>query len=266
MPGVPNIPVSSIRATTTPQPPPRAPPPHPQLGHGYSQLGGYQGGHHNPLQPAKRTARPPYPNLSDLSGLRTVPKGPQDPVPSRVVPPAHPTRLFVDSSAVTSPGDVGFRSPPVWEPDPRRSAAPLNSGQGMRAAPAGRGREAGAPLGHPPGPLAGKGQIPPDQHVTGCRHRWTASSKAVRCLSSLKCKGLCSPPPKKKSFKGFCFFMRFQEEEQCWELRETPEKALQGGSREAFKAAAKQKVLCVLRDRELQDVQSVGAQPSVRAG
>lgn len=49
-------------------------------------------------------------------------------------------------------------------------------------------------------------------------------------------------------------------------VRETPEKALQGGSREAFKAAAKQKVLCVLRDRELQDVQSVGAQPSVRAG
>lgn len=121
------------------------------------------------------------------------------------MPPARPTRLFVDSSAVTSPGDVGFRSPPVWEPDPRRSAAPLNSGQGMRAAPAGRGHEAGAPPGHPPGPLAGKGQIPPDQRVTGCRHRWTASSKAVRCSSRLKCKGffMLSAPQKKRVLKGF---------------------------------------------------------------
>lgn len=85
-------------------------------------------------------------------------------------------------------------------------------------------------------------------------------------LIILKMQGFMLSAHKKKSFKGFCFFMGCQEEEQCWELRETPEKGLQRGSREAFKAAAKQKVLCVLRDRELQDVQSVGAQPSVRAG
>lgn len=43
---------------------------------------------------------------------------------------------FVDSSAVTSFGDVSFRSLPVWEPDSSCSAAPVNSSQGMQAAPA----------------------------------------------------------------------------------------------------------------------------------
>lgn len=62
-------------------------------------------------------------------------------------------RWFVDSSAVTSFGDVSFRSPPVWEPDSSCSAAPVNSGQGMRATPAaggescrGHGTAAGASL------------------------------------------------------------------------------------------------------------------------
>lgn len=76
------------------------------------------------------------------------------PVPSRVVVPFALSSWrgqFVDSSAVTSFGDVSFRSPPVWEPDSSCSAAPVNSGQGMRAAPAvggeshrGRGTAAGA--------------------------------------------------------------------------------------------------------------------------
>lgn len=70
---------------------------------------------------------------------------------------------FVDSSAVTSFGDVGFRSPPVWEPDPSCSAAPVNSGQGMRAAPAAEGELPGHPCRPHPAPLQPwKGPIRPN--------------------------------------------------------------------------------------------------------
>jgi len=84
-------------------------------------------------------------------GLETAGAGGGTPALSRVVVPSSWRGWFVDSSAVTSFGDVSFRSPPVWEPDPSFLAAPVNSGQGMRAAPAAGGRAAGAmaPL---PGP------------------------------------------------------------------------------------------------------------------
>lgn len=64
------------------------------------------GGHHNLLQPgdAKHTARPPYPNLSPLSGLGTVPKGPRDPVPSRVVPPLAPPGCLLTQVPLPHPG------------------------------------------------------------------------------------------------------------------------------------------------------------------
>lgn len=90
---------------------------------------------------------------------------------------------FVDSSAVTSFGDVGFRSPPVWEPDPSCSAAPVNSGQGMRAAPAAEGELPGASLPaqrpHPAPLQAWKGPVPPTHPLKGFRHCSPAASEVV---------------------------------------------------------------------------------------
>lgn len=90
---------------------------------------------------------------------------------------------FVDSSAVTSFGDVGFRSPPVWEPDPGCSAAPVNSGQGMRAAPAAEGELPGHPCRPHPAPLQPwKGTIPPVHPLMGFRKCSPAATQVVSAM------------------------------------------------------------------------------------
>lgn len=158
MPGVTKVPVSSIRATTTPQPPPRAPPPHPQLGHGYSQLGGYQGGtttcssRHN----ARRDPRTPTSRTSPGSGRSS--RGHGTPCRAGSCPPLAPPGCLLTQVPLPHPGMLvlgprqcgnRIRAARLRLSTPAKECERLRQGEGARP---------GHHRGIPPVPLLGKGK------------------------------------------------------------------------------------------------------------
>lgn len=154
---------------------------------------------------------------------------------------------FVDSSAVTSLGDVGFRSPPVWEPDPsarQRLSTPAKECERLR-------RPRGSCQGHPcrPGglslPLSSPGEAQSLQ-LTLWRALGTAHQLPVKWSQrGFSLSSHFSPHPKKGLFfspwggRGRNRLLRAGE---CRAVAKPGE----GGCREAaetFPSSAKQKML-----------------------